>query len=253
MKLNALKRVAVCDGSDDIERWIDRLEFAIKIDDVPDDHKGAVFSSHLDGPAYDVWKGMDSTEQEDPEKIKAALREVFGLRRMDAWLKASAPVMLAPGDSVDVAFQELKRHIKTTTDGADPVSQIASCILLQRLPTPAVRDQVLLRCGDTLEPTEVLRCSKQLLSNTTRSDAYVTLRPVMAAAKGRGHGKEETGSFRCGGCGRSGHQQEQCRVKCFRCSRVAHIARFCTSQRTTPIQRPTPAVSGNGELGQPLV
>ena len=73
MKMNALKKVAVFDGSAEIERWIDWMEFAIEIDDVPDNQKATVLSSNLDGPAYEVWKGMEKKDQKDAEKIKGVV------------------------------------------------------------------------------------------------------------------------------------------------------------------------------------
>ena len=250
VKLNALKKVAVFDGSADIERWLDRLEFAMKIDNIPKDQQAAVLFSNLDGPAYDVWKGMDDSDQEDTKKIKAALRSVFGLRKMDAWIKATAPMMLAPGDCVDAVFQELRRLLKTATAGFDPVNQIASCLLLQRLP-PVVRDQVLLRCGKMLKPAEVLESAKQLLSTASSGDFHVPNHSAMAATKQVRPSNDDRGSSRCGGCGRTGHQQNRCRVRCFHCKRVGHIARLCTSEWTPQTQRSQPAVSGNEETGQP--
>lgn len=56
-----------------------------------------------------VWKGMEEKDKEDEERIKAALSSVFGLQKMDAWIKAAAPMILALGDCVGMVFQELKR------------------------------------------------------------------------------------------------------------------------------------------------
>lgn len=69
LKVNSLKKLGVFDG------------YA---------QRAAVLSSHLDGPAYDMWKGMD---KEEAERTNAALRSVSGLRKMYAWIKAEASVM----------------------------------------------------------------------------------------------------------------------------------------------------------------
>ena len=146
VKLNAVKKILPFDGTGDIERWIDRLELSLKIDGVPKTSYAEILSYHLEGDAYDTWKGLSVTDREDADAIKAELRSVYGLEKMAAWTQATAPVILTHGESVDVAFQDLKRLVTTAstgTTGTDTVSQVAACLLVQRLPSN-VREQVLL-------------------------------------------------------------------------------------------------------------
>ena len=113
----------------------------MKIDGIPKDRHADVLSLNLEGDAYDTWKGLSAADKEDADAIKAELCSVFGLQKMAAWNKATAPVVLAHNSAVDVAFQELKRLVTTVSTGTDTVSSIAACLLVQRL-HPNVRDQV---------------------------------------------------------------------------------------------------------------
>ena len=67
------------DGSTDVERLIDRVELAIRIDEVPVEKSGPLLAMKLEGAAYDTWKRMDPAEQVDCSKIECELRIVFGL------------------------------------------------------------------------------------------------------------------------------------------------------------------------------
>ena len=260
VKLNALKKIGAFDGTGDIERWIDRLELALEIDEVPTASHARVLSYHLEGDACDTWKGLSWKEKEDADAIKAELRSVFGLQKMAAWTQATAPVVLAPGESVDVAFQDLKRLVTTASTGTDTVSQVAACLLVQRLPT-SIREQVLLTCGKTMDPSQVLSSAKQLMAASS-DNCLTTSRYSATALVNHGHFSSKDGQAelqrrkasqlrrtRCGGCERFGHLQAQCRVRCFRCSEVGHVARKC-SARSQATSASVPAVPGNGVTGQ---
>ena len=92
------------------------------------------------------------TQIKETAKFKAALRAVFGLRRTDAWKRAVARGPLAPGETVDVVFEELKlMGIAIWED--NPIDRAVTCFLLAKCPTQ-VRDQVLLQCGRDVTPQQ---------------------------------------------------------------------------------------------------
>lgn len=69
------------------DRPIDSMEFANKVDNVPEDQKPAVLCPiSFALRTFDVWKDMDEKDQNDAEKIKTALRGVIGLIELDAWM-----------------------------------------------------------------------------------------------------------------------------------------------------------------------
>ena len=77
---------------------------------------------YLTGAAYDMWKGLFEEKKKDTEVIKRALRDVFWLRRIDAWHSALSRKVF-PGETINVAVvadEEIKKLIKTRTDGSDP-------------------------------------------------------------------------------------------------------------------------------------
>ena len=54
----ALKKVEKFCWVGDVERWLDRIDFAMLVDDVNSDKKAQYLAACLDGAAYDAWKGM---------------------------------------------------------------------------------------------------------------------------------------------------------------------------------------------------
>lgn len=235
-RLNALKRAGIFDGSDDVERWIDRMEMALRIDELPEEKHADAIAMNLSGPAYDTWKNMAAAQQTDATAIKAALRGVFGLRRMDAWHRAAAPGQLAPGSTVDVVYEELRKLVTIATVGdepADPVGRMAACLLMDRLPSN-VRDQVLLQCGQHMKPDEVVACAKQLMPGTN-----VDAVPGYAAAGDLVGSRRQ---YRKAGPPRQRDRWEN--IVCYWCGKKGHVQRNCTNAST--------AVSGNGNAVQPL-
>ena len=161
MKLHALKQVGNFSGDTDVERWIDRIEMALRIDQVPAELQADALAMNLEGAAYDAWKGLSTEKKKDVASIKAAFRSVFGLRRMAAWEFALSLGEIAPGDTADGTFEEMKKLVGIVAAGADPFGQVAACMFTARLPT-AMRDQVLLRCGKNMQPADIVDCAKQL-------------------------------------------------------------------------------------------
>lgn len=230
VKLNALKRVGRFSGGTDVERWIDRMELALRVDEIPDARHADVFALNLEGPAFDTWKGLSADKKTDVAAIKAELRVVFGLQRMEAWALATAPCQIAPGDTVDVAYEELRKLVGIASAGDDPVSRVAACLLMGRLPT-AVRDRVLLQCGKEMEPSAVVECAKQLMTSVSpAASALVATADKTASANKRSAGRARQPGQR----------------RCFNCAQLGHVARECTGEA-----RVSSAVPGNGSTGQP--
>ena len=142
-KLHALRHVSDFDGSADVERWLDRMELALRIDRIPADQHADVLALHLEGAAHDTWKGLPPEKQADVEAVRNEMRAVFGLQRMDAWNRLTTLGTVVSGDPVDVAFVETRNLVNIAAAGPDSLGRVAACFLTARLP-PRVRDQVLL-------------------------------------------------------------------------------------------------------------
>ena len=173
--------------------------------------------------------------KKDVASIKAALRSVFGLRRMAAWEFALSLGEITPGDTADGTFEEMKKLVGIVAAGADPVGQVAACMFTARLPT-AMRDQVLLRCGKNMQPAEVVDCAKQLwpaassASGGYSATASVPQRTNTAPARGKNARPPR-------------RKLDLAKVRCYTCSQLGHLSRDCVENRS--------AVSGNGQTGQP--
>ena len=110
VKLHTLKCVGMFAGEMDVERWIDRIELAMWIDGVPESKHTDVLSLHLEGLAYDLWKGLAADKKQDAAAIKAELRTVFGLQCMEAWSLALVSRSVGPGETIDVLSEEAGQH-----------------------------------------------------------------------------------------------------------------------------------------------
>ena len=91
--LNALKHVGNFAGDEDVERWLDRMELALRIDEIPAARHADALALHLEGAAFDTWKGRKGCGNH-----KAELKAVFGLQRIDAWMLAVSSGSLASGE-----------------------------------------------------------------------------------------------------------------------------------------------------------
>jgi hypothetical protein len=239
VKLHALKRVAMFSGDTDVERWVDRMELALRIDSIPTESHADVLSLQLEGPAYDTWKGLSTLQKADAAAIKAELRSVFGLQRMDAWTMAASPSSMAPGDTVDVAFEELRKLVGIAAAGGDAIDRVAACLLTARLPTH-VREQVLLQCGTDMAPAAVVACAKQLMSVSSSNVR------TFSATAGVRKKPNATASASVQRPGRSSRVRDVNQIRCFRCDVLGHFAADCEADSPTHT-----AVSGNAGVGQP--
>ena len=114
--MKAISNLKKFDGGEDVERWIDRFEFAIEVDGLMEKEVSCLVML-LDGPVYDTWKGLSLDQQRNAKEIKSELRRVFGLGRFDAWLLLGQKKIL-PGDRLDVSAAEINQLIRTVVGDA---------------------------------------------------------------------------------------------------------------------------------------
>ena len=241
-------------GEDDVERWIDRFQLAVEIDELSS-KEAQLLSMLLCDEAYDVWKNLSADDKKDASKIKTALRKAFGLSRVNAWRELQSKRVYA-GESLDTFGEQIKKLLKVSCDGKDPLEYVSGLLLMEALPVN-IKENVLLQLGeDDITYSRVLTTAKKiwpsrLTCNKNSSYAAVNVQESGASAcagvdiqnresatltQGKGSDFQEgTSRFqrpmapRCRGCKRFGHLQRECRVICHRCNERGHMKYDCPS------------------------
>ena len=219
--MKALKKLHEYCGDEDCERWIDKFELAVSIDG-KQDKEAQLLSMYLDGPAYDTWKGLPEKDKSDASAIKEALRNVYGLRRQDAW-NLAIQKKIQPGENVSVAAEDIMKHAKIACKG-DPMQYVAGLMLYNALPED-IQKQVELNLGNDLEYSSILSVTKKIMpsSNATNS--------ACAAVANRNQritvAERLENVIRCYCCNRLGHLRKDCRIRCFSCGEQGHMKASC--------------------------
>lgn len=250
-KPHAMKTIQQFNGDSEIERWIARFEMACRIDGVPDSNKADVLAMKLEGPAFDVWKNLPTSSQASSDEIFTGLRSAFGLRRMEAWRKGRTRGPILPGENVDAAYDELCTLAGTAvldepTEKSSAAARVATFWFLERLPID-IQDQILLRCGKTMNSKEVVACARELLgkdwslSERSAAAASVSTQSNIQSQSNIQRRREE---LRCYTCGNPSHISRNCQQSgggagndqrtCYRCGGVGHMSRECISPTASP-------------------
>ena len=213
-----------------MERWIGKFELAIEIDE-KEDKEAQVLCMFLDDAAYDVYNNLPPMHRQDATAIKAALRNAFGMRRIDAW-KAALGKRVHVGEPLDVAGDEIKKYYSIICQGSNAADLIPGVLLLDSLPVN-IREQVTFQVGNDLTYLNVLEAAKKIWPSRTESGACAGLR--MEVKRSTTEDIHETKiprrlpPPRCVSCKRIGHIRQNCRTICFKCNEIGHISKNCTA------------------------
>lgn len=254
--MKAMKKIGEYTGNEDVERWIDRFELAIELDELSD-KEANILSMHLGEAAYDAWKNLPKDKRLDAEEVKEMLRSTFGLRKRDAWQGALGKKVHV-GDQVDVVADQIKKLVTTSCRGVDdPIEGISGLILLDALPSN-VRDLVTMRLGERITYTYVLTVAKRVWPSNSSLSACGGI-SVTSVTEGRqtepSPNKSSTGTtgIRCNCCKRLGHIRRDCPVECYTCGQRGHMRFECArfTRSTVPLNEQVGATSGTGPEAVP--
>lgn len=220
----AFKKLEAFDGTGDVERFIDRFEFAVTVDELADKKVASYLAMHLNGPAFDVWKGLDTSAQKKAEEIKKALRNTYGIRRSAAW-RSLQTFRINAGQQLDAACEELHKLAKIVTSGSDPASSLAALAFVEALPGHVAQRVRVLR-GQDATKEEVLESAKDIWDASSAADVTAAVNSSGLQRRGGASGGEKR---RCYGCGEIGHLRRNCASVCAKCGGKRHSELFCKS------------------------
>ena len=158
--MSAFKKLEAFDGTGDVERFIDRFEFAATVDDIEDDKAASYLAMHLHGAAFDMWKGLPDGDKHNAFVIKEALRTTYGVRKSAAW-RAMTTYRIGAGQQLDAACKQLHKWAKIVTSGTDPASALATVAFVEALPTH-IAQKVRVLCGQSATRLQVVTAQRML-------------------------------------------------------------------------------------------
>ena len=85
-KMSMPKKLEMFDGTGDIQRFIDRFEFAKDVDEVKDVKTANDLVLHLNDIAYDVCKAMKDSNKQDMTKMKKSV--ACHIQHEEVWVKS---------------------------------------------------------------------------------------------------------------------------------------------------------------------
>ena len=212
-----------------MERWIGKFELAIDIDEMGS-KEAQVLSMHLSDDAFDVFNNLSVSDKKDAAAIKSALRNAFGLKRIDAW-RAAISKKICVGESLDVAGEEIKKFFKIACEGGSAADYITGMILLDCLPT-RIREQVSLMVGNDLTYSDVLSAAKRIWPGKVENSVCAGFNSPQNTGNVERNTMNSSRRFpppRCIGCKRLGHLKRDCKTVCYRCHQVGHVSRDCSA------------------------
>lgn len=220
--MTAFKKLEVYDGTEDVERFIDRFEFAVTVDGLDDKKEASYLAMHLRGAAYDMWKGMEAIHKHDVTKIKQALRDTYGVRRSAAW-RAMTTYRIGSGQQLDSACEQLHKWAKIVTHGTNPASSLAAVAFVEALPTH-IAQKVRVLCGQSATKEAVVVAAKDVWDDSEMEMVAAVSRSVDQRSLSARFSEERR---RCHGCGMVGHLRRNCIAVCSKCGGRRHSESFC--------------------------
>lgn len=235
----AFKKLEMFDGFGDVERFIDRFDFAVNVDELPAAKEASYLAMHLSGAAFDVWKNMGESDKKDSSEIKKVLRNTYGVRRSAAW-RAMTAYRVSAGQQLDSACEDLHKWAKIVIAGKDPASALAAVAFVEALPTH-IAQKVRVLCGQSATKEEVVAAAKEVWDDGMCEVTALASRSAQRSARPRVESHELTSSNRwhrsfetpgeetrrCYGCGTIGHLRKSCTAECTHCGEKRHTRRYC--------------------------
>lgn len=200
-------------------QWIEKLELVAELRKIGEVEK--LLPLFLEGPAFAVFREMDSAKKGNLSDIKAALIDAFSLNPFQAYEQLTRRKWR--DEPVDVFLSDLRRLAKVAGVENDDLIRRAFVVGLPSGVSRELRAQAKI---DSLSLAEILVRARALLAEQV--EGY----PVVAMAGRDERSKRESKRcFRCNGP----HLMKDCRkvsrtrrVVCWTCGEEGHVARQCS-------------------------
>ncbi len=221
-------------GEGDVVQWIEKLELVAELRGITDVQK--ILPLFLEGPAFAVYREMNSAQKGDLSAIKNALTDAFSLNPFQAYEQFIRRKWC--DEPVDVFLSDLRRLAKCAGIENEELLRRAFVV---GLPPGVSRELRALVKIDSLNLSEILTRARALLAEQVEGNySYV------ATARKDGKMRRETKRcFRCDGP----HLMKDCKVSrlrrivCWTCGEEGHVARQCSQENQG---------NGSGRAGAPV-
>ena len=224
---DVLKVYEGVEQSGDIMKWLGKVEMVMELQQV--EKKETFMPMFLAGQALEVYLQLSQEQKADYERLVGALQAAFSPSPFSAYEELQQR-HYRQGEAVDAYLADIKRLLALAGGFKDPPDMLVKSSFVTGLPQDVKKQLLAMSDAGELSVGELVVRARAVLSASESGVACA------------GVGRDRAKGVSCYRCGRLGHYARQCTSRaaaprmanvskapqrCFLCQQLGHVARLC--------------------------